>query len=163
MFIITNSITNNFQLLNYIATKSCGKFLNSKKLKIEEIVEQIEKPFLQFLCSDYEEEIEEVYPNEPIVLNNNTSFNIFGKISEKIKDLKKSFKIGLSFYFGKEIITKEFEITLNNNEKKIDNKIIEYLWVNEKINSMLNFPELNKKEIQEIGKKFFKKKKKKNN
>jgi hypothetical protein len=150
MFLISNRLNNNSILLNYIATKSNGRFIDASKEKnIDKIIEKIEKPVLKFLCSDFDDEIEEVYPNEPVILEDGKNFNLFGKISENLKN--NILKIGISFSFDSFTISKEFEIKFE--KKKINNQVIEYLWANEKINSLMVFPDLFKDEIKEISKK----------
>jgi hypothetical protein len=153
MFIISNSTTNNYNLLNFISTKSGGRFINAKKKKIEKVIEMIEKPQLKFFFSDFEEdEIEEIFPNVPTPLFDKNSFDIYGKISEKLKKDKNKIKLTITFSLGESMLTKEIEIEIK--EQRINNQIIEYLYANSKINYLSSFPELFKKEIQEIGKKY---------
>jgi tetratricopeptide (TPR) repeat protein len=149
MYIVSSGSKANSQLLSQIATKSGGTYMNANTMPLDRLVEQIGKPVLYFLVTEYEDEqFEEVYPNEPVTLDSNGYFHLYGKI-------KSSGDVAVSFRYGSEIIeVKELRVKASETKSSSDtrsDRIIPLLWAKQKMNSMLSFPSIFEEELCNLG------------
>ncbi|KAL9647828.1 hypothetical protein ABK040_008103 [Willaertia magna] len=155
IYFINTSKTINATLLNHISTISGGIMLNANELSVEKICESIGRPVLSFAVADFEEnQLEEIYPNEPITVKEGSLFKLFGKLKKTNKDIE----LAISFRFGSEVfhvqkvvLPKELLSKCNDNE---DNHIIPLLWAQQKLQSLSTFPELFKEEMKQLGQEF---------
>ncbi|KAL0490362.1 vault and TPR domain protein [Acrasis kona] len=151
MYILSTSTKSNSQLLSHIATKSGGAYFNATTPRHHDaIISQIAQPILYFLTADYEqEEFEQVYPNEPVPVDKNGYFCLYGKV----KNIT-SGQITCMFKYGSQsipIIQVDFPKIESN--KKIDPKdnITAQLWAKQKMNSLSAFPQLFSDEMKQLS------------
>jgi len=146
LYIISSAVTSNSQLLSHIATKSGGSFLSAVKMSDDQVIDQIGRPILSFLVADYEsEQFEEVYPNEPTILDPNGYFNLYGKIKE-------GGEMAVSFRYGAEIVeTRVLHIEQPSDKHETSDRIVPFLWAKQKMSSMSVFPHLFEEELKQLG------------
>ncbi|KAF0973745.1 hypothetical protein FDP41_007132 [Naegleria fowleri] len=153
VYFVNSSSVVNASLLRHIATKSGGLYLNANELEEQELLDAIGKPVLSFATADFEDdELEEVYPNEPVSLKEGEVFKLFGKF--KSSSGKSSVNVAVSFRYGSEIYHVQ-EITLPvDTTDHAEAAIVPLLWAQQKIESLSAFPHLFKDEIKKIGQDF---------
>ncbi|KAF0980307.1 hypothetical protein FDP41_013521 [Naegleria fowleri] len=140
-------------LLKHIATKSGGIYLNANEISLQELLNAVGKPVLSFAVADYEEnELEEVYPNEPVSLKEGELFKLFGKFNTKCN--KQSVKMAVSFRYGRSVFkVQELELPVDVKSQQ-EAAIVPLLWAQQKMDSLSAFPHLFNDEIRKIGQDF---------
>ena len=118
-----------------------------------------------------QDEFEDVYPNKPVNVENNSCFYLCGKM----KNASQGGNIAISFKFGDEIVditeveiqavnqqqeelqstTDTTEKNSNNNQQKKEkserDQLIPFMWTQKKLQSLSTYPELFEKELKEFG------------
>ncbi len=133
-------------VLNYIARKSGGIYLNLDRLTVEDCESKLFESVFQFIKAEYsKEDFEELYPSIPQAISND--FTITGKLKSQKGVLK------LHFGFSGEIkTTKEFEITRDG--ELVDKNMVSRAWAKMRVAELEQQPEKNEKEIVSTGKKY---------
>jgi glutaredoxin len=146
MYVISSTRASNAQLLSHIATKSGGLFMNATSLTNDQIASKVGTPVLYFLVADYEpENFEEVYPNEPVALEQDGFLHLYGKI-------KKGGEMNVMFRYGRETVdSRVLEIEPSSVTGNQNEKIIPSLWAKQKLNSLSAFPQLFDQEMRDLA------------
>ncbi|KAL0483404.1 YfaP, partial [Acrasis kona] len=155
LYIINTSPSCNSQLLTHVATKSGGAFYDGYTLSHERIVNVITQPVLIFLTCDYEpEQLEEIYPNEPVVIDtNNGYFHIYGKLKPNINVAEMT----CIFKNGNQTNNSTFTIPITIHPSPSDTKVndkenvIAHLWVKQKLSCMSAFPEIFSDQLKQLA------------
>jgi Ca-activated chloride channel family protein len=146
LYVISTTKATDQHLLSHIATKSGGAYLNANVLTDDQVAEKIGTPVLYFLVADYEaEHFEQIYPNEPVTLEEGGFLHLYGKI-------KQGGEIAVMFKYGREIAdTRVLQIEPSKAKEAEGELIVPYLWAKQKLNSLSAFPKLFDKEMRDLS------------
>ncbi|KAL0490963.1 YfaP [Acrasis kona] len=153
LYIINTSPSCNSQLLSHIANKSGGKFDDaSRKLSHETIIQAIGQPTFSILTSDYEtEQLEQVFPIEPLPVDDNGYMHVYGKLKKNVNDAD----ITCMFKFGNQVANHiTIKIQRTGDDKTViqdKDNVIAQLWARQKLSSMSSFPEYFADEIRDLS------------
>lgn len=141
IYTISTSATSNFGVLKLIAQQNGAKFINLNENSVENAFKQINESTVQFL-GIINNVAGEVYPISTNEVNNGIS----------IAGISQSPNAKLTMMFGrngKVEFNKELDLS-----KSTPNLEISKIWAQSKVNTLELNPELNKTDIEEIGKQF---------
>ncbi len=142
-FIINSSLSANHLILKDKAITSGGNYINLQQVSIKKAFEKFREQKLQFLGTDYSENILEVYPKKGSVITEN--FFVIGKGNIIGKEVK--------LYFGngnKIVKTKTIFIEKEQEETTYLSKI----WAQNKLNVLAVDKENNEPEIVKLSKEY---------
>ena len=141
IYTIASATTSNFGVLNNIAQKNLGKFINLSEMSVEKAYQKINENNLQFIGVK-DKNITEVYP--PIGTEIEKEFAVTGICPSSLNTIILEFGRN-----GKVLFTKE--IDLKNASKAFE---ISKVWAQNKVNYLEQNPDENKEDILEIGNQF---------
>ncbi|RRJ91670.1 hypothetical protein EG240_05580 [Paenimyroides tangerinum] len=141
IYTIGSAATSNFGVLNNIAQKNLGKFINLSEMSVEKAYQKINENNLQFIGVK-DKNITEVYP--PIGTEIEKEFAVTGICPSSLNTIILEFGRN-----GKVLFTKE--IDLKNASKTFE---ISKVWAQNKVNYLEQNPDENKEDILEIGNQF---------
>lgn len=141
IYTIASATTSNFGVLNNIAQKNLGKFINLSEMSVEKAYQKINENNLQFIGIK-DKNVTEVYP--PIGTEIEKDFAVTGICPSNLNTIVVEFGRN-----GKVLFTKE--IDLKNASKTFE---ISKVWAQNKVNYLEQNPDENKEDILEIGNQF---------
>lgn len=141
IYTIASAATSNFGVLNNIAQKNLGKFINLSEMSVEKAFQKINENNLQFIGIK-DKNVTEVYP--PIGTEIEKDFAVTGICPSSLNTIILEFGRN-----GKVLFTKE--IDLKNASKTFE---ISKVWAQNKVNYLEQNPDENKEYILEIGNQF---------
>lgn len=141
IYTIASAATSNFGVLNNIAQKNLGKFINLSEMSVEKAYQKINENNLQFIGIK-DKNVTEVYPS--IGTEIEKDFAVTGICPSSLNTIILEFGRN-----GKVLFTKE--IDLKNASKTFE---ISKVWAQNKVNYLEQNPDENKEDILEIGNQF---------
>ena len=144
LYVLTSNKAINGDFARYLTSRTGGRFINLRKKGWESALDALTLVPYQFLGLSFDpKQIYEVYPQDPIPVEDSSLFTLAGKIKGK-KAVKLTLNYGRD---GKILERRQIEIPAG-----LDNKRIDRLWASKKVASLLENPAHDIQAITALGK-----------
>ena len=144
---ISSSLKADYSMLQYLASVTGGKYINLMQQSADEASRLLLQDSYRFISADYNQSEIKEFTTSSVFIKPTSVFSVAGKLnSDKTA-------ITLHFGIGNEVLSSRTVTIDSNNLVDYDN-ITERIWAEKKISELDLLYDKNKKEIEELGRKY---------